>query len=166
MTQHILRPTTDHYGEWMLYAMDVLRRAIAESDRKYLSPIPDSRVHIGRWKKPLDWPWIFLRYARHPVRTGNVSGGMVDAEWTFDVIVEHRRDDLDEAEQEAILILGDIMEVIVVDLEMALLYEGVREVRDIHMEFLEPALVIGPTEQDRSIWIGLRLLVSKKLSLT
>lgn len=160
------RPSTDHYGEWFLYLMETTRKAISQSSRKYLDSIPAERVHIGRWKKPFGWPWIFLRFARHPIRTGNVSGGQLDADWAFDIIVEERDDDLDVAEQHAVLVLGDILDVIIVDLEMSVTFENTREARDMHLEWLEPALVVGPTEQDRSIWFGVRVRVLKKLSLT
>ncbi len=159
------RPATDSYGEWLNYIADLIRRDMARSNRTYLSTIPSERVYRGRWKKPLGWPWIFISYVRHPIVGANVSGGSLHCEFTYDIVVENTDIDLDEAEFEAINIIGDILSLLIVDEQMEVNFDGVREARGIRLEILDPVQVIDPQNRDKFIWAGLRVVVEKKLTL-
>ncbi len=163
--QVLNRPTTDHYGEWLNYLANILARSFEASTRTYIDKLGEGYVHVGKWKRSRIFPWIFIDYAEHPVRGANLSGTMVDADYAYDIVVENKGPDMDEAEQLAVNIMGDIIGVLVKDMNMDMTFEGVREARGIELQIMDPEYPFDPRTGDEYVWAKLRLVVWKKLTI-
>lgn len=159
------RPDTHHYGEWLVYFAHILRDSFVDSDRKYIGNLNRENIHIGVWKKPIRWPWVFITYVSHPVVGANVSGGQVNTMFTYDIIVENKGIDMDDAEIEGINILGDIIAILVVDQNLEVNYDGVREARGIQLDILNPQYSLSTNLRDQFVWAVLRVTIEKKLDL-
>src|SRR2546428_12353960 len=103
-------PFRAHYGEWTLYFSERIRQKIIDSNRDYLERLEAADVTLGRFSIALNVPHIYIVHARHNIEEGNVSGGKLQGQFQYDVIVETTYPgDLDRAEKEAVLMVGDIV---------------------------------------------------------
>lgn len=165
MITALSRPLTEHYGEWLNYLANVIARSFEVSTRTHLRELGEGHVYVGKWKRSVVWPWVFISYAEHPVRGTNLSGGLIDANFTYDITVENKGPRMDHAEQEAVNIIGDIIGVLVKDQNLEVNFEGTREARGIELTMLDPEYPFDPRTGDEYVWAKLRLVVWKKLTI-
>jgi len=159
-------PYRNSYGEWQLYFTERIKQKIVDSNRDYLGQFEDGDVTLGRFMVGLNSPHIYIVHARHNTEGANVSGGKPHGQFQYDVIVETAYPgDLDRAERDSLLIIGDIISELHLDPHL-LDESGNWTCRGIMLEFLEPVYPLDATTKDLLVQAGLRVTILKSLMLT
>jgi len=157
-------PSVNNYGLWQIYFAEKIKDKLAKSTRDFLGPVTEFNISIGRFNLATRWPHVYIIHARHNIEEANVSGGKLHAQWTYDVIVENSHpSDLDRAEKEAILVLGDVIAELHTDPH--LLVGAAWTARGMSLEFLEPVYPLDPATGDLYVQVGLRVVILKSMQL-
>ncbi len=159
-------PSESQYGEWQVYYAEKLKDKIVKSSRTYIANIDENGVTLGRFSIALSSPHVYIIHARHNIEEGNVSGGKLQGQFVYDIIVETTYPgDLDRAEKEAVLMTGDIISELFLDPHL-LDESGNHTCRGLDMTFLEPVYPFDVNTKDLYVQVGVEVTIYKSMYLS
>ncbi len=161
-----LTPSGYQYGEWQLYYAEKIKDKIVKSTRDYISKFTEYDITLGRFAVSTTSPHVYVVHARHDIEEANVAGGKLHGKFVYDVIVENTYPgDLDRAEKEAILMVGDIVSELHLDPHLVD-ESGNHTCRGLDMTFLEPVYPFDTDSKDLYVQVGVEVTVYKSMYLS